>query len=105
ALELNGEYEAAARWWHDAGCPFEEAVVLTRSARPQSLATALELVTAIGAERAAARIRQIMRQAGERTVPRGPRPATRAHPHGLTPREVEVLALLREGLPDATIAR
>ena len=105
ALELNGEYEAAARWWHDAGCPFEEAVVLTRSARPQSLATALELVSAIGAERAAARIRQIMRQAGERTVPRGPRPATRAHPHGLTPREAEVLGLLREGLPDATIAR
>ncbi|HET6531412.1 MAG TPA: AAA family ATPase [Actinoplanes sp.] len=104
ALELNGDHVAAARWWHDAGCPFEEAVVLTRASRPGDLATALELVTAIGADRAAARIRQMMRQAGERVVPRGPRPATRAHPHGLTPREVEVLALLREGLPDAAIA-
>lgn len=104
ALELNGEYEAAARWWHDAGCPFEEAVALTRAAGPGHLATALELLSAIGAERAAARVRQMMRRAGERTVPRGPRPATRANPHGLTPREVEVLALLREGLADAAIA-
>ena len=40
ALELSGEHEAAARWWHDAGCPFEEAVALTRASRPGHLATA-----------------------------------------------------------------
>ena len=43
--------------------------------------------------------------AGERSVPRGARPATRADPHGLTPREVEVAALLREGMTNAAIAR
>ncbi|MEV6495668.1 LuxR C-terminal-related transcriptional regulator, partial [Actinoplanes sp. NPDC051633] len=105
ALELAGDHEAAARWWHDAGCPSDEAVALTRSARPEHLATALDLVTSIGADRTAARIRQMMRRAGERVVPRGPRPATRADPHGLTPREAQVLALLRDGLPDAEIAR
>ncbi|WP_343942081.1 helix-turn-helix transcriptional regulator, partial [Pseudonocardia zijingensis] len=34
-----------------------------------------------------------------------PRPATRANPAGLTARQLEVLALLREGLTDAEIAQ
>jgi DNA-binding CsgD family transcriptional regulator len=101
-LELDGEYEAAARWWHEAGCPFEEALALTRAGHR---AAALELVTAIGAEGAAARMRQMMREAGEQFVPRGARPSTRANPYGLTPRELEVLALLREGLSNAAIAK
>ena len=105
ALELNGEPDAAARWWHDRGCPFEEAVALTRASRPGDLAAALALVTSIGAERAAARLRRTMRDAGERAVPRGARRATRAHPYGLTPREAEVLGLLSEGLSNAAIAR
>src|SRR4029453_2168164 len=82
-----------------------EAVALTRASRPGHLGTALELLTSIGAERAAARGRQLMRDAGERAVPRGARRATRANPHGLTPREAEVLALLHEGLPNAAIAQ
>ena len=38
------------------------------------------------------------------SVPRGPRATTRAHPAGLTPRQVAVLELLREGLTNAEIA-
>jgi DNA-binding NarL/FixJ family response regulator len=34
----------------------------------------------------------------------GPRPAARAAPAGLTPREQEVLALLADGLPDREIS-
>jgi DNA-binding NarL/FixJ family response regulator len=37
-------------------------------------------------------------------VPRGPAD-TRANPPGLTARQLEVLALLREGLSDAEIAK
>jgi DNA-binding NarL/FixJ family response regulator len=46
-----------------------------------------------------------MKAVGIRAIPRGPRPATRATPAGLTAREQEVLALLSEGLPDREISR
>jgi DNA-binding NarL/FixJ family response regulator len=39
------------------------------------------------------------------TVPRGPRQASRDNPAGLTPREVEVLGLLAEGLTYAEVAK
>jgi DNA-binding NarL/FixJ family response regulator len=45
-----------------------------------------------------------MRDAGVTSVPRGPRPTTRAHPEGLTGREAEVHALLVEGLTNPEIA-
>jgi DNA-binding NarL/FixJ family response regulator len=38
------------------------------------------------------------------TIRRGPQPATRANPAGLTRREAEVLALLAEGLRNTQIA-
>ena len=44
-----------------------------------------------------------MRELGLR-VPHGPREATRANPAGLTARQLEVLALLVEGLTNAEIA-
>jgi DNA-binding CsgD family transcriptional regulator len=105
ALELAGDHLAAARWWQRASCPFDEALTLMRVPGPGHLAAALDLATATGAERVAARLRRAMRDAGERSVPRGARPATRADPYGLTPRQVEVLALLREGMTNAGIAR
>ena len=105
ALELDGEHDAAAQWWREAGCPFEEAMALTRAGGPGDLSNALDLVVGIGADRTAARLRKMMRDAGEASVPRGARPVTRANPHGLTPRQVEVLALLGEGLSNAAIAQ
>ena len=39
-----------------------------------------------------------------RGLPRGPRPATRQNPANLTPRELEVLELVAQGLRNAEIA-
>jgi DNA-binding NarL/FixJ family response regulator len=65
----------------------------------------LDLFISIRAVPAVSLVRGRLRQAGQHAVPHGPRPATRAHPDGLTDREGEVLTLLREGLPNAAIAR
>ena len=45
-----------------------------------------------------------MRAAGLRSIPRGPRPTTRDNPFGLTSRQMDILALLAEGLTNAKIA-
>lgn len=105
ALELEGDYAGAASWWERAGCPFEEAVVLTRSSEPDGLRRALELFSSVGADAAAALVRRKLAEAGHAAIPRGPRASTRAHPDGLTAREVEVLALLRDGLSNVVISR
>jgi DNA-binding NarL/FixJ family response regulator len=52
----------------------------------------------------AQRVRHELRALGVRDVPRGPRRSTAADPAGLTTREIEVLALVADGLTDREIA-
>ncbi len=59
---------------------------------------------ALGAAAAAAIVARRLRERGVRGIPRGPRPRTRENPAGLTARELEVLALLADGLRNAQIA-
>jgi DNA-binding CsgD family transcriptional regulator/tetratricopeptide (TPR) repeat protein len=105
ALEIAGDYAAAADHWHELGCPFEEAAALAATGDPASMARAVELFTTMGTQPAAAIVRRSLRAAGARVpLPRGPRRATRAHPEGLTRREAEVLDKVAEGLTNAEIA-
>ena len=46
-----------------------------------------------------------MRCRGVRGVPRGQRSSTQGHPLGLTRREAQILALMRDGLRNAAIAK
>jgi DNA-binding NarL/FixJ family response regulator len=68
------------------------------------LRNALAGLEELGASAATAAVRRRMKELGVKANPRGPRPATRAAPAGLTPREQAVLALLADGLPDREIS-
>jgi DNA-binding CsgD family transcriptional regulator len=105
ARELAGDPIGAAAAWRELNAPYEEAMALATARDERSLRTALEMVTALGAAAAASVVRRSLRDLGARSVPRGARAATRANPHGLTPREAEVLVLVAEGLPNAEISR
>ncbi|GAA2479619.1 ATP-binding protein [Terrabacter carboxydivorans] len=103
AAEVAGAWREAATIWRSLGCPFDEGLALARSGDRDSLTEAVAIFERIGAHAAAARARADLRARGW-TAPRAPRPATRKHPSGLTPRETEVLELLEQGHTDAGIA-
>jgi DNA-binding NarL/FixJ family response regulator len=65
---------------------------------------ALALFEQLGAQPAATRLREALRKAGVRGVPRGQHASTQIDPQQLTRREREVLSLLVEGLKNSEIA-
>jgi DNA-binding CsgD family transcriptional regulator/tetratricopeptide (TPR) repeat protein len=103
ALQIAGEARGAATAWTAHGCPYEAARALAESDGEEGLREALEMFEELGARPAAQHVRQALRATGA-AVPRGPRPATRENPAQLTARELEVLALVAEGLRNAEIA-
>jgi DNA-binding NarL/FixJ family response regulator len=99
-----GEWDRAARLWRELGCPYDAALALSDSDEPEALRQALDELQALGARPAAAIAARRLRELGERGLPRGPRPQTRANPAGLTARQLQVLPLLAAGLRNAEIA-
>ena len=86
-----------------SGCPYESALALADADEIDPLRTAVELLQGLGARAAAAIVAQRLRDRGVLGIPRGHRPATRANPANLTARELEVLALVGDGLRNAEI--
>jgi DNA-binding CsgD family transcriptional regulator/tetratricopeptide (TPR) repeat protein len=103
-LQAACEWEEAARLWTGLGCGYEAALALYDTTNDTALREALKIFDALGATAAAQITRQKMRRLGIRSIPAGPRAATRANPLGLTPREREVLDLICAGLSNAEIA-
>jgi len=103
ALQLRGEWRKAAASWQGLGCPFEAARALV-DGDEAAVRQAWETFDRLGARVDAAMATQRLRALGVRQLPRGPRPATRANPAFLTPRELEILALLTQGRSNPEIA-
>jgi DNA-binding NarL/FixJ family response regulator len=103
-LQLRGDWSGASEAWRAAGCPYEAAMALAEADDEDALRRALDELQQLGARPAAAVVARRLRERGARGVPRGPRPATKANPANLTPRELEVLTLVAQGLRNAEIA-
>jgi DNA-binding CsgD family transcriptional regulator/tetratricopeptide (TPR) repeat protein len=103
-LELAGDWARAAEGWTELGCPYEAALALAGAGEEDLLRGALHELQRLGARAAAAIAARRLRERGARDLPRGPRPATRRNPANLTPREVEVLGLVADGLRSSEIA-
>jgi DNA-binding NarL/FixJ family response regulator len=102
--QLRGDWSGAVAAWRSAGCPYEAALALAELGDEDSLREALDELQELGARPAAAIVARRLRELGARGVPRGPRRATKANPANLTARELEVLALVAEGLRNGEIA-
>jgi DNA-binding CsgD family transcriptional regulator/tetratricopeptide (TPR) repeat protein len=103
ALELAGNWGASAQAWAQLGCGYDAALAQLAGDVP-ALAQALHTFESLGARPAAAITKARLRAQGARYGTRGPRPGTRANPHGLTTRQLEILELVRDGLTGPQIA-
>ncbi len=105
ALQWRDNWAGASAAWERLGCPYEAARALADASEERPLRDALEVCERLGARPLAAIITRRMREMGIRHIPRGARPSTRAHPAGLTAREIEIARFIAGGLRNADIAR
>ena len=103
ALMLADEHKAAAAVWEALGCPLWSAYALAFSPEIRDAQQCLDVLDKLGAPAVRHAVLRD-RHARGLAVPRGPRPASRANPAGLTAREAEVLQLLADGLSYAEVA-
>jgi DNA-binding CsgD family transcriptional regulator len=102
AAGLRGDWQAAAA--ATAVDPYTQALERAESPDPDVVLTALATLDGLGAGPAATLVRRRLRALGVQRIPRGPMPATRENPAGLTERQLDVLTLLAEGLSNPEIA-
>jgi DNA-binding CsgD family transcriptional regulator len=103
ALEIAGDWQAAAYAWMQLGCPYDAAIAQL-GGDIAAVQAAAATFRRLGARAAARRAQQRLAALRCRPDPWAPRPDTVADPDRLTRREREVLGLLAAGRTDAEIA-
>lgn len=104
AREIAGDWEAAADYWEQRGCPYEAALARAGADGEGPLREALAALQRLGAHATARVVARRLRELGARDLPRGPRASTRSNDAHLTARELDVLELIVQGLGNADIA-
>ncbi|HET9912645.1 MAG TPA: response regulator transcription factor, partial [Anaerolineales bacterium] len=99
ALMIRGEWQQAAEEWQRIGCPFERALALMDGDRPAKH-EALAIFEQLGARPAANDLREKLQAQGVKTI----RTIGQHNADDLTPRELEVLRLIADGLSNPAIA-
>jgi DNA-binding CsgD family transcriptional regulator/tetratricopeptide (TPR) repeat protein len=105
ASQLAGDGARAAMLWDRLGCPYQAALALLDTKQEIHLRESLTRLVDLGADATARLVRRTMRDLGIRSVPAGARATTKAHPHGLTAREQEILQLVSQGESNEEISR
>jgi DNA-binding CsgD family transcriptional regulator len=103
ARMARGDWAAAADAFGEVGWHYDRALMLSLLDDEAALEEAIGIARGLGAEPLTRRVAGRLRELGLR-VPSGPRETTRDNPAGLTARQLQVLELLVEGLPNAEIA-
>ena len=97
------DWQAAADGFAEVGWVYDRALMLSMLDDETSLGEALEIARRLGAGPLTMQVTRRMRELAIR-VPAGQRDSTRVNPAGLTARQLEVLALVADGLTNAEIA-
>ncbi len=105
ALQLAGDWRAAAGEFARLGCRYEAALACFEGEDHAALKTALATLDGMDARAAATRLRARLAAIGARRIPRAPPSKRRSHPFGLTRREQDVLEVLALGLSNAEIGK
>jgi DNA-binding CsgD family transcriptional regulator/tetratricopeptide (TPR) repeat protein len=103
AAMFEHDWLRAADSFGERGWTYDRALMLSLLDDEAALLEALDIARRLGAGPLSQRVAARMRGLGLR-VPAPPRVTTRTNPAGLTTRQLEVLALLTEGLSNAEIA-
>ena len=102
-LQITGKWQEAAQIWKSEGSPFRAAFALAEGDAP-ARAQAVEILSNLGADATRDAVLRDAQRDGIALNVRQARQSTRAHPAGLTKRQMSVLEALNEGLSNAEIA-
>jgi len=102
-LLIDGDWRGAAEAWSEDDAPYKRAVALSSGGIDERI-EAIRICDTLGAAPMARRLREDLHAEGVTGIPKGPQRSTRSSPVGLTPRQTEVLGLLRQGRTNNEIA-